>query len=43
MCADLNKHGSYGLIYLSTWFPVGRSVWEGLKVMAMLEKGGGAL
>ena len=35
--SDLNENGSNRLICLNTWSSVGGAVWEGLRVMALLE------
>ena len=36
-CGDSSKSGSRRLIYLITWFPVGRIGWEGLRGVVLLE------
>lgn len=35
---SLSMNGCHGLKCLSTWFPVGETVWEGLGGMALLEE-----
>lgn len=37
-CSGLSEKGTHRLIYLNTWSPVGRSVWEGLGHIALLEE-----
>ena len=38
VCVGLNKNGHYRLRYLNAWFPLGGTVWEGLRCMALLEE-----
>jgi hypothetical protein len=35
---SLNENGHHRLIYLNTWCLVGRTAWEGLEGVALLEK-----
>lgn len=37
-CGGLDETGPYKFIYLNTWSSAGRSVWEGLGSVAVLEE-----
>ena len=37
-CGGLNENGLHRLIYLNAWSAVGRTVWEGLEGVVLLEE-----
>ena len=37
-CDGLNENGPHRLIYLNAWLRVGRTVWEGIGGVALLEE-----
>jgi len=39
-CGGLNEHGLHRLMYMNTWFLAGRTIWEGLEGVALVEEVG---